>query len=68
MFVWLSSLGLLKDYFLAFLGGVVSLFVLVFSITNLVLSWNILFSLSMVIESFAGIVAWAVICVLVGSV
>jgi hypothetical protein len=35
---------------------------------NLVLSWNALVSPSMVIESFAGIVAWAGICVFLGSI
>ena len=35
---------------------------------NLLLSWNTLVSPSMVIESFLGIVAWAGICVLLGSV
>ena len=34
---------------------------------NLVLPWNSLISPSMVIESFAGIVAWVGICVLLGS-
>jgi hypothetical protein len=35
---------------------------------NLVLSWNILVSPSMIVESFACILVWAVICGLLGSV
>jgi hypothetical protein len=35
---------------------------------NLFLSWNTFFSPSMVIESFAGYIAWAGICVLLVSV
>jgi hypothetical protein len=35
---------------------------------NLVLSWNTLVSPSMVIESFAAVVGWAGICVLLGSI
>jgi hypothetical protein len=34
----------------------------------LVLSWNILVLLSMVMESLLGIMVWAAICVLLGSV
>jgi hypothetical protein len=35
---------------------------------NLGLSWNTLVSPSLLIKSFAGLVAWAGVCVLLGSV
>jgi hypothetical protein len=67
-FMWLSSFWFVERLLSCFFEGVVSLFVLEFSIyyflcrtgfverycVSLVLSWNILVSTSMVTESFAG--------------
>ena len=81
MFVWPFLLSLLKDYFLTFFRVSFPCLCWCFSsiilcsaglmeryCVNLVLSWNILFSPSMVIESFAGYSSLGGICVLLGSV
>ena len=67
LFLWLSSFSFVKGLLSCFFYGVISIFVLVFSLyyplkgwihgkilCEFVLSWNTLVSPSMVIESFVG--------------